>query len=360
MPAPRFHGSCRVLYGVDIARGIDLVLAQASMLRAHRTEFQHKSRATMGSGMSRPLRLSWEAAPESLDGYSTSPDVQVAIYELGTVCITWTVEVDGALEELVQLSAGLYEHAGLIARSRELAAEVIGALGAALDRPQLSSQVEDYVVFEVAPVDGGPSVLLRDSRRSLAQLLRAESGGLSTQEVEDALMHPVSYGDVDVCLVDWLAAFLMGSDTEDERHVLELATVELLELRLLDAQLDREIEEAYELLASPRGLWGALTVQRRELERIARMQADDALLHEGIDNALKLFGDDYLARLYRTSAERFHFDDWDRSIQRKLEVLRSIYQSMADLASHHRSEVLEWIIILLIAADIALYFTPLR
>ena len=28
------------------------------------------------------------------------------------------------------------------------------------------------------------------------------------------------------------------------------------------------------------------------------MQADSAALHEGVDNALKLVGDDYLARLY--------------------------------------------------------------
>ena len=50
------------------------------------------------------------------------------------------------------------------------------------------------------------------------------------------------------------------------------------------------------------------------------------------------FGDDYLARLYRTAAARFHFDDWDTSIQRKLGVLRSVYQNLADSAAHRRSE----------------------
>jgi len=360
MPATHLNGSCKALYCVDVARGIDLGLAQEALNTAQRTEFQHKSRVPEGVGMSRPLRLSWDAASEALEGHATSAGVEVALYELGAVCVTWTVPFEGPLEDLVQLSAELYEHAGLTGRSRELATRVVAALGAALDRPNVSSQVEDYVVFEVEPFGGGPDALLRHSRGSLAQLLRAESNELSAQEVEEALLHPVSYGKVDVCLVDWLAAFLMGQDMEDERHVLELATVELLELRLLDAQLEGEIGEAYEVLAKPRGVWGALTVQRRELERIAHMQADDALLHEGIDNALKLFGDDYLARLYRTSAARFHFDDWDRSIQRKLGVLRSIYQSLADLASHHRSEVLEWIIILLIAVDIVLYFTPLR
>lgn len=310
--------------------------------------------------MSRPLRLSWDADSESVASHSTLAGVEVALYELGTICITWNLPFDGVLTELVQLSAALYEHAGLIARSKKLGAEVVAMLGAALDEPRASSLVEDYVIFELAPIEGGPDTLLTHEQSSLAQVLRAESNALSSQEVENALARPVSYGQRDVCLIDWLAAFLMGSDMEDERYVLELATVELLELRLLDRQLDGEVDDAYRVLASPLGTWSALKIQRRELERIARMQANDALLHEGIDNGLKLFGDDYLARLYRTAAERLHFDDWDRSIQRKLGVLESVYHSLADLASHRRSEVLEWIIIILIAVDILLYFTPLR
>ncbi|MFT5291058.1 MAG: hypothetical protein ACI82F_003134, partial [Planctomycetota bacterium] len=206
----------------------------------------------------------------------------------------------------------------------------------------------------------GPEELLLHERPALARILRAEQSQLSSQEVEDALANPVSYGLHDVCLVDWLAAFLMGRDMEDERLVLELATVELLELRLLDARLEEQIQGAYKLLGARSGLWGALTLRRRELEQVARIQAEDAILHEGIDNALKLFGDDYLARLYQTSGRRFHFEEWDRSVQRKLDVLRSIHQSLADVAAHSRAELLEWIIILLIAVDILLYFTPLR
>jgi uncharacterized Rmd1/YagE family protein len=90
------------------------------------------------------------------------------------------------------------------------------------------------------------------------------------------------------------------------------------------------------------------------------MQADGAVLFEGTDNALKLVSDDYLARVYRTVAERFHFNDWDSAIARKLGVLRDIYQGLTDRASHRRSDVLEWIIILLIAVEIFFYFFPLE
>ena len=353
----RLKGSCKALYCLDIARSIDLRLAQESLrATSRRTAFQHKSRVPEGAGMSPPLRLSWESQVQAVGKHSTTTEVEIALYDLGALCITWDLPVDAPLPEIIELSTRLYDNGDLIARSRELAGEVMSVLGSALDRPRVSNHIEDYIVLQTEPLEGGPPALLTDSRASIARILRAEEQELSDQEVEDALAHPVSYGRDDLCLVDWLAAFLMGRDTEDERFVLELATVELLELRMLDSHLQEQIEEAYGLLARRRGLWGALTVQQRELEHLARIQADDALLHEGIDNALKLFGDDYLARLYRTSAKRFHFDDWDLAIQRKLGVLRTIYQSMEDLAAHRRSEVLEWIIIILIALDIVLYF----
>ena len=41
---------------------------------------------------------------------------------------------------------------------------------------------------------------------------------------------------------------------------------------------------------------------------------------------------------------------------RSLETLESIYQKMSDAASSRRLEVLEWIIIVLIAASIAIPF----
>jgi len=353
----RLKRSCRALYCLDVARSVDLGLAQASLTIGSRiSAFQHKSRVPDGTGLSPPLRLAWESRAQVVGTHTTTGEVELSLYDFGALCITWNLPIDAPLPEVVELSARLYGNENMISRSREVAREVMFALGAALDRPQLSTHIEDYVIFQVEPSEGGASSLLSSSGASLARILRAEEQQLSDQEVDDALAHPVSYGRDDLCLVDWLAAILVGRDTEDERRVLELATVELLELRLLDSHLQVEIEGAYQLLARRRGLWATLTVQRRELEHVARIQADDALLHEGIDNALKLFGDDYLARLYRTAAERNHFDDWDLAIQRKLGVLQTVYQSLADLASHRRAEGLEWIIILLIAVDIALYF----
>jgi hypothetical protein len=73
----------------------------------------------------------------------------------------------------------------------------------------------------------------------------------------------------------------------------------------------------------------------------------------------KLLGDQYLARVYRLASQRFHLEVWDASILRKLETLESIYDKMSARATTRRMEMLEWIIIVLIAVSIAISFFPM-
>ena len=85
---------------------------------------------------------------------------------------------------------------------------------------------------------------------------------------------------------------------------------------------------------------------------------DNAVLFEGVNNALKLLGDQYLARVYRLVSDRFHLAEWDASILRKLQSLESIYQKLSDEAANRRTETLEWIVIVLIAVEILIPFVP--
>ncbi len=77
------------------------------------------------------------------------------------------------------------------------------------------------------------------------------------------------------------------------------------------------------------------------LRRVAEIQVDNTILFEGVYNTLKLLGDQYLARVYRLMNKRFHLEDWDASILRKLQTLESIYEKISDQASNQRIEILE-------------------
>ena len=104
--------------------------------------------------------------------------------------------------------------------------------------------------------------------------------------------------------------------------------------------------------------WFGLGGVSANRHRVARMQVESAILFEGVNNALKLLGDQYLSRVYRLVSQRFHLAEWDAGILRKLQTLESIYEKMSDQAATRRMEVLEWIIIILIAISIILPFLP--
>src|SRR5574341_1552587 len=157
---------------------------------------------------------------------------------------------------------------------------------------------------------------------------------------------------------DWNAALVIDVEADDVLTVLEFANVELLEMRFLDQRLDDALAQAYERLTRRSRSWPLLRSTPSDLREISQWQVDSAILFEGVNNVLKLLGDQYLARLYRLTAERFHLSDWDASILRKLDTLESIYQKLSDRVASRRMEALEWIIIVLIAVSIVLPFVP--
>jgi hypothetical protein len=283
------------------------------------------------------------------------------IYDFGAVAVIYALPIDGAFEQLLAVSEELYDNEPLLSDSRQRVERLLQVIGDAANQAHPSPVVEDYVIFHVQsfaqPLD--LNLFSVSHARQIAQILRAERQPLSDQEVEDALSARISYGLDDITIVDWNGALIVDREGEDVRSVLEFANVELLEMRYLDQKLDRALNQAFESLSKttlslPRllGYYGA------DLRRVAELQVDNAILFEGVNNTLKLLGDQYLARVYRMANRRFHLNDWDESILRKLQTLESIYEKISDQAANRRMETLEWVIIILIAFSIALEFIP--
>jgi hypothetical protein len=199
-------------------------------------------------------------------------------------------------------------------------------------------------------LSGGPAIVLvrPQLRQSLAQILRSEERPLSESRVEDALRLHVSYAPEDLLVVDWSSAVALGG-SEDERLVLEFANVELLELRALDKRLDGDLEEANRRLHRPRRwIFGGA-----DLREVAKLQVDNAMLYESVNNAVSLLGDQWLAEVYALIAQRYDLEKWQASVAHKLASLESIYQKIADESAVRRSELLELIIIALIALEVS-------
>ena len=355
------EGICYALFAYEVGLSINLDEAERRITTLkERARIRHKRRApSYFEYTPPPLRVTEEADAIALGPFTTMPAVDVLLYDFGALSVCYTIPLRGTLADLLTLSESLYENAVLLADSRQRVAHLIAAIGPAVTRAAIADFVETYWVFEVSSLEPplAPDVLLERHAHETAQILRSERAALSAEEVRDATAQRISFGPDDLAVIDWEAAMLFDRDAVDVRDVLEFANVELLEMRWLDQQLDAALERAYEALS--RQTWRRLVTPGgvgTDLRRIGALQVESAILFEGVNNALKLLGDQYLARVYRLVSERFHLAEWDGSILRKLDTLESIYQKMSDFASTRRMEVLEWIIILLIALSIVLPF----
>jgi hypothetical protein len=294
--------------------------------------------------------------------FAVPGSIQATIFDFGAVSIAYRWPIgqgnEVSLEDLPKISADLY-NLDLGLHAREQAESLMRKIEPAIFRSRLSDLVEDYYLFIIEELDRpmNASELLASNRGLLARTLRFETTDLSRFQQDEALAQAISYYENDLALVDWNSAVIYDRDHEDTVSVLELINVEMLEARYIDDQLDRKINE-YGALVRKRIEWPIplRTPYRQAIQDLSELRVESSLVNERVENALKLIGDLYLARLHSAAARRFYLHEWDRIISRKLEIISDFYQMLNDRVHTAQSQTLELIIVILILVELVLAF----
>ncbi|MBX3353758.1 MAG: hypothetical protein KF684_12565 [Phycisphaeraceae bacterium] len=362
----RVRGDAFVMFAYDLGLTIDLDRATALLADATRRKaVRHRRRAPSWFEYEpTPLRVTREAAPIGVGSLRTEPAVECTLYDFGAVSVLYRIPVECPIDDLPSLSEQLYESPALLQDSRSRAESLLADIRAGVSKPGLRAVVEDYVVFALREWDAPPgetaeSVVDRHAA-GVAGALHAESGDLSGSLVREAVANRLCFAPTDAAVIGWNAAVLLDAQPEDLLVLLEHANVELLEMRVLDEYLDSLLERSAALLEreSKRRHW-PLGPSARDLQALAEVQTDSSIMFEGVNNALKLIGDQHLARVYRLASETMHLPDWDAAVLRKLATTESVFEKIATYQSAKRMELLEVIIVLLIAVSIVLPFLPI-
>ena len=353
--------TCRAVFVFDVGREVDLASCLRLVPEFVRTRPPAERGAPTSVRVATPaLRLQMPAPEFAVLGRRSDPSAEVSIYDFGAVAVTLSIPAGSSLDELCEFACALAARTESAAVAQAILDSLVERIKRSIGAFAIAVLVEDYLVFEVtdfhspvaldamAPVFG----------QSFARILRAERVTLSAQEVSHATSTAVARTPDDVAFIDWNATLLFHPRPAEVREVLELANVQLLEMRFLDSRLDEALHQSYEVVSGPTGwrpvfLPGSMRVAAR---RIAQRQVESALLFERVNNALKLVGDQYLARIYRSAALRFEMAAWNDANVRKLATLESIYDKVQDRSAALRAEVLEWIVIVLIVISSALPF----
>jgi hypothetical protein len=365
VPPPQLHvrkGEVQVLFAYDVGLSIDLARAKEHVRDlTEPAQIEHRGHAPPHFQFDPvPLRVMHVAEELQVGTCRTRGGVELLLYDFGGVSVSYELPYAGPLDGLVGLSCELASSTALREDSLRRVQELMGVIDPAVHKGAIAPLTEDYLVFRVEAVEPPttPAELVGGHAHVIARILRSESDPLSEQEIADATAVQVAFGPQDVALIDWNAALLFDRESEDARAVIEFANLQLLELRYLDEELDKALDRSYELVGRRSGLHRLRLSgeARRELGRVARLQVDSAILFERVNNALKLFGDQYLARIYRAASQRYRLNEWNTILLRKLETIESIYEKVHDQSVEFRMELLEWAIVILFVIDIALAF----
>jgi len=242
-------------------------------------------------------------------------------------------------------------------------ASLLPRIAPALDNPHSADVAEDYTIVQLDKLEGDPPARALAQRGDLPHVILGEDPArrLSLTERRDVLRHRFSYYTDDLAVIDWNSALVYDpSGSTDIADVLELATAQLLELRYYDAQLDRELKIVYDLLAldARRSTLGRLFGSKYAAlsQRVAKTMLEVGEFTERAENALKVVGDFFLARIYTDAVQQFRIPQWQSAVYRKLESLGQVYALLKGEVDIKRSQMLELTIVLLIVGEILLFF----
>jgi hypothetical protein len=312
-----------------------------------------------------PPYVQYRQPPITLDGAAVAMSdtdgfaVRFKVFDYGVISVALTRAMAGTWTETLTLGLGCLENAALPRDAERLARALLDRIGGAITRPRQEFLAEDYFVFTITGVDGAPSAeaLVTSHGGAIAQLLRGERSPLSTEERDEVLRHRISYFADDVAIVTWNSAFVRDTESGAQAaiEILEFANSQLLEFRYYDELLDAELERIYPQLQRSGWLHNWLARRySRAVRQVHSLFIDVTELTDRTENALKIVGDVYAARLFALAAARLGLNEWKGSVQEKLRTLADIYRFAVEQTSMARGEFLELTVVLILVLELVL------
>lgn len=243
--------------------------------------------------------------------------------------------------------------------ARRLCQEVCESIQGAVIRGAEPSEPEAYSVFCLTNLGESTDAYawFRQNRREIAGLLsEAPADSLSDLQVDEAARIHRSFSKRDLAVIDWDASLIVELDSfaDDVLYILELANLQLEEFRVMDRRLDQHLDRAYHDLERRRPFLG---IPSSVNDWLRRFRVDATKLADEVTHITKFLGDWHLARIYLGAAERFHLQEWQKSIADRLAQLDQVYQVLQAEVYERRMLWLEIAILICFLIDLfALFF----
>jgi hypothetical protein len=354
-------GSLTAFFLFDVGEAINLDRVRAEIGPASEVRLAPKS--------STPPYVQYQQPPLAIDGGVLGPElggfrVRFKVFDYGVISVAFSEPLPHTWQELLARGLQCQEDGRLAGEAERRCRELLGRLAPAVTAARQHYLAEDYFVFAVTALDASPTAEHVVDRHgdTIARLLRVEREPLSRQEREEVLRHRISYLENDLVIPAWNAAFVYDTEVGANAalEILEFANSQLLEFRYYDQLLDAQLAGIYAQLQEPGWFKGwAGRRYTRAAQRVHALFIDVNELTDRTENALKIAGDVYAARLFGLAAARLGLDQWKANVKEKLQTLDDIYRFAVEQTGMARGEFLELTIVLILVFELVLFFMGL-
>ena len=329
--------------------------------------------AELGAGVAAPLApkpttppyIQYRQPPITIDGRTLQlPEVdgfgcRFKVFDYGVLSVALSRPFSGSWDEWLAYGLTLHDNAALAKSAEQMARALVARMRSTVSKVREDFLSEDYLVFTVTQCDAPmtAAALVTAHGDTIAQLLRGERSPLSADERDEALRHRISYFADDIVIATWSSAFVRDTEAgaQSAIELLEFANSQLLEFRYYDQLLDAELERIYPQLQRSgwRYNWRAFR-HARAIRHVHSLFIELNELTDRTENALKIVGDVYAARLFAMATARLGLNQWKASVQEKLRTLADIYRFAVEQTAMARGEFLEVIVVIILVLELAL------
>lgn len=339
----------------DIGKDVNLeATLRAFESTAQRFRLNRSSKAMIINNA--PLSLTVESSKYDALGYPLDLEITAKIWHFGALSITLAITLPPSIDwnKLIDLGNHLENDLHLHNIAKNRAEQIVSGM----ESDRISNidweTYEDYICYFFRKIDGcEKNAMDIYGKFDVFRLILSENNQTLSDQIKKTILDSTfQYSQDDIAIVDWNSALIVEpSGTSDITDVIEFSLCQLLEMRHYDDLLDEKLTYLYSALEKKN-----FSIFQNNYLRLSREAAQIYLeisdTVESVENSMKVVGDFYLAKIFRAASQRFRFADWRDSVNQKLENLAQVSRLFVSEANEKRNQLLEVIIIVLIAMEL--------
>jgi hypothetical protein len=281
------------------------------------------------------------------------------IYNFGAISLKYKIPFTQSLDQLKVL-VNTYDEI-CSHNATEDARTIFNAVRQEIRHPRFYHISKSYAVIQIDPVHNiDPYSFKEQFGNEITSVLRFETEHLSEYKKNEILEQAFGYYRGDLLLIDFSSALIYDNDYKDILEIIEFANIRHMELQFFDRSLDKQLNFVYERQAYkiPKNAYFPLygMFQFDPIAQLAKLRVDISVVSERLWNNIKFSDEPYYVEVYKMVSNRFDFEGWQDSIDKKLEIIRHILEVYENKVSAVRSDFLNILVVLLISIEVIMAF----